>query len=924
MDEVRVDSLTIRRVDDALMDQKEKLSQLMKSDWDRRVSQDYRFWMSDGVDSDLEMWQTGERDAEVLLRDLTGEVALEIGCGVGRLLRATSARFGRVIGLDVSEEALKKAKDLLPTHDNIELCLGNGVDLSSIESHSVDVVFSFASITSVPTSIIAAYLAESHRVLRDGGSLRLQVYLGEEKRIHPEDTLHLRCFEEDRFRSALERAGFDIEWIEELVLPFQVSFKEHGIIAVIVSARRAHRPPQAVEVIERALLSAGESYEDGQDPRELESWISITHARALLEQGELRKAEELLRGALAVSHAHVTDIRDLLGEIERRTITSTDGLYERNVSALTRHLPTFQLPTAVASVGTEVRHTSDGPVLWCNTLCLDHPEKPKAAAVSWVRRTLAERQVQSSNHLLVFGLGGGYHVEELLLATDKKISLIEPSEEVFLTALRTRDLTHVFSRLTSLTVGNNPLACDDSVELCMRAQSQALAPESAGEVKRKLVGFKALKALHPSIAVLGPLQGGTLPITGYTARGLHQLHQRVRTIDVSGFAPAYHYVTEFAKDKVRQTILQNSYLEFVSSVVKESYEEKPFDILICMAQAPISHKVLTELRSKGVITVLWFLEDYLRFTYWRDFSRFYDFVFTIQKGDCIRAIKEAGAGEVHYLPPGVDPGIHLPLTLSSEEQERWGSPVSFVGAGYHNRQQLFATLSSLPFKIWGTEWPECRPFDRMVQEGGRRLAPDEYVKIFNATEININLHSSTERDGVDPTGDFVNPRTFELAGAGAFQLVDERSLLTECFVPGKEIVTFKDGRELREKIEYYLARPEERRAIAEAGRARALQDHTYARRLEQMLSIIYTSRFEVLKGREEKQPWRRMIERCSRNEELKTRCARAYERGDDPKLDSLVADIVTGKGKLTETEQKLLFLFHVRKQIIRMKVEEGG
>jgi len=41
-------------------------------------------------------------------------------------------------------------------------------------------------------------------------------------------------------------------------------------------------------------------------------------------------------------------------------------------------------------------------------------------------------------------------------------------------------------------------------------------------------------------------------------------------------------------------------------------------------------------------------------------------------------------------------------------------------------------------------------------------------------------------------------------------------------------------------------------------------------------------------------------------------------------LDGLVADIVGGNGKLTETEQKLLFLFHIRKQIIRFKVEELG
>jgi hypothetical protein len=33
---------------------------------------------------------------------------------------------------------------------------------------------------------------------------------------------------------------------------------------------------------------------------------------------------------------------------------------------------------------------------------------------------------------------------------------------------------------------------------------------------------------------------------------------------------------------------------------------------------------------------------------------------------------------------------------------------------------------------------------------------------------------------------------------------------------------------------------------------------------------------------------------------------------------------VTGNGKLTETEQKLLFMHHVRSQIVRMRSEEAG
>jgi hypothetical protein len=91
-----------------------------------------------------------------------------------------------------------------------------------------------------------------------------------------------------------------------------------------------------------------------------------------------------------------------------------------------------------------------------------------------------------------------------------------------------------------------------------------------------------------------------------------------------------------------------------------------------------------------------------------------------------------------------------------------------------------------------------------------------------------------------------------------------------------------------------------------------------------MLSIVYASKYEMLRQRETKSPWMEMIQRADKDPELKERCERAFARGEEPALDGLIADIVTGNGKLTETEQKLLFMHHVRSQIVRMRTEEAG
>src|SRR6185436_7068680 len=105
----------------------------------------------------------------------------------------------------------------------------------------------------------------------------------------------------------------------------------------------------------------------------------------------------------------------------------------------------------------------------------------------------------------------------------------------------------------------------------------------------------------------------------------------------------------------------------------------------------------------------------------------------------------------------------------------------FAGAGYRNRRLAFRSLLDLGLKVWGSDWSGAGVLDAVVQRGGARIDPDELVRIANATDVNLNLHSSTYVDGVEPNGDFVNPRTFELAAAGAFQLVDERALLPSLF-----------------------------------------------------------------------------------------------------------------------------------------------
>jgi SAM-dependent methyltransferase len=83
-----------------------------------------------------------------------------------------------------------------------------------------------------------------------------------------------------------------------------------------------------------------------------------------------------------------------------------------------------------------------------------------------------------------------------------------------------------------------------------------------------------------------------------------------------------------------------------------------------------------------------------------------------------------------------------------------------------------------------------------------------------------------------------NMRIFEVTGGGVFLLTEHHENLREYFEPGVEIETFRDEREMLDKIRHYLAHPAEREAIARRGQERCLRDYSIERRAEALDAIV--------------------------------------------------------------------------------------
>lgn len=412
------------------------------------------------------------------------------------------------------------------------------------------------------------------------------------------------------------------------------------------------------------------------------------------------------------------------------------------------------------------------------------------------------------------------------------------------------------------------------------------------------------------VLVVLPMYGGSLPIGTYCVQALRDLGHTAAVFDAPAFYGAFSALkgTGVTTDRLEQ--LESGFLQVISQAILAQVETFEPDMVLALAQAPMSRQLLRRLSREGVPTAMWFVEDYKVFTYWRAFAPLYDVFAVIQKEPFLGELTAIGQNHALYLPMAALPSFHTPAQLSAADTRYYGADVAFVGAGYPNRRVAFRALAHKDFKIWGTEWEGESALAAHVQQGGARISPEDCVKIYTATRINLNLHSSVQCRDLVPGGDFVNPRTFELAAMGAFQLVDGRTLMPELFDAGM-LPTFSSVEEMLEKIDYYLAHPEERAACATLARERVLQRHTYQHRMRQLLEHMRAcvpgmARMRAQKGFPEEFPeaLRQPLQDLLRTLSLPA----------DAPFEDVILRLRLRTGRLTELETSLLFLDEWRKQ----------
>jgi len=150
-----------------------------------------------------QFFESGTREAALVRKKgLLGRHvhAIDIGCGIGRIENAIQDEVGSILGVDVSREMIKRARERVKA-SNVSFQTVDGCTLSGVPSAHYDLCLSFIVLQHIPRASVASYIVEVGRILKVGGHFLFQIPLrvpgreAEPPSNHPFGMRYYTCFE---------------------------------------------------------------------------------------------------------------------------------------------------------------------------------------------------------------------------------------------------------------------------------------------------------------------------------------------------------------------------------------------------------------------------------------------------------------------------------------------------------------------------------------------------------------------------------------------------------------------------------------------------------------------------------------------------------------------------------------------------------
>ena len=155
----------------------------------------------------------------------------------------------------------------------------------------------------------------------------------------------------------------------------------------------------------------------------------------------------------------------------------------------------------------------------------------------------------------------------------------------------------------------------------------------------------------------------------------------------------------------------------------------------------------------------------------------------------------------------------------------------FIGNSRRVYRQIVQDALTLdyPLTIYGRHWEAFEEAQKCVREP--YMPNDQVGQAYRDAKIVLNDHW----DDMKETG-IVSNRLFDALAAEAFIISDEMPEIEEIFEG--TVVTYKDCKDLKEKVDYYMEHPKEAEKLAERGHQLVLEKHTFAKRMDKLVQDL--------------------------------------------------------------------------------------
>ncbi len=260
--------------------------------------------------------------------------------------------------------------------------------------------------------------------------------------------------------------------------------------------------------------------------------------------------------------------------------------------------------------------------------------------------------------------------------------------------------------------------------------------------------------------------------------------------------------------------------------IERTIDEHEPQLVLVIGGRPLDEALVDRLRGRSRARwVNWLPDDLRTVTEATALARPYDAIYAVGT-DVAAELAERLGRTVDVLSLAADPSVYRPIRT----RDQYRANVVFAGTATPRRERLLLELVEFGLAIWGPGWRKTSLHDYCR---GEVPGTEEYVNAYAGASVAVNIHHVAVEG--DPLEASCNLRLFEIASMGLAQVVDDRGDLARHFEPGREVVVYRDGRELKDSVRALLEDPGRAERIGQGARARLLHDHTWMHRMRALL-----------------------------------------------------------------------------------------